>query len=96
VNPGSGFEGRVWGEGHVEAFAQGRGDAFDVREMLAPGMPKAGEDRSAVSDVFSNVYAYCIELMARPSSGGDAFGWRAVAARRRSPACARAGYVDLL
>jgi hypothetical protein len=27
-------------------------------------MPQAGEDRSSVSDVFGNVYAHCIELMA--------------------------------
>jgi hypothetical protein len=25
VTPGPGFEGRVWGERHVEAFAEGRG-----------------------------------------------------------------------
>jgi hypothetical protein len=64
VNPGPGFQGRVWGERHMEAFAEGRGDASDIREALAPVMPKAGEDRTAVSDVFSNVYAHCIELMA--------------------------------
>ena len=27
-------------------------------------MPKPGEDRSSVSDVFGSVYAQCIELMA--------------------------------
>jgi hypothetical protein len=48
----------------MEAFAQGRGDATDVREALAPMMPEPGGDRSAVSDVFGNVYAHCIELMA--------------------------------
>jgi hypothetical protein len=35
-----------------------------VRDVLSPLMPQAGEDRSAVSDVFGNVYAHCIELMA--------------------------------
>lgn len=35
VDRGSGYEGRVWGEGHVEAFAEGRGDAVDVREACA-------------------------------------------------------------
>jgi hypothetical protein len=64
VDPGTGYQGRVWGERHVEAFANGRGDASDVREALAPLMPQAGEDRSAISDVFGNVYAHCIELMA--------------------------------
>ena len=64
VDPGPGYEGRVWGERHVEAFAEGRGDATDVREALAPVMPEPGGDRSAVSDVFGNVYAHCIELMA--------------------------------
>lgn len=32
VDPGSGYEGRLWGEGHEEAFAEGRGDASNVRE----------------------------------------------------------------
>jgi hypothetical protein len=56
IDPGTGYQGRVWGERHVEACANGRGDASDVREALAPLMPQAGEDRSAVSDVFGNVY----------------------------------------
>jgi hypothetical protein len=64
VTPGTGFEGRVWGERHVEAFTEGRGDAADVREALASEMPQAGEDRRPVADVFGNVYAHCIELMA--------------------------------
>jgi hypothetical protein len=64
VDPGPGYEGRVWGEHHAEAFSQGRGDASNVREALAPLMPKACEDRSALSDVFGNVYAQGIELMA--------------------------------
>jgi hypothetical protein len=42
----------------------GRGDASNVREALAPLMPKLGEDRSSVSDVFANVYGQCIELTA--------------------------------
>jgi hypothetical protein len=42
----------------------GRGDASNIREALAPLMPKPGEDRSSVSDVFANVYGQCIELMA--------------------------------
>jgi hypothetical protein len=64
VDPGPGYEGRIWGERYVEAFSQGRGDASDVRGALAPMVPKAGEDRSSVSDVFGNVHAHCIELMA--------------------------------
>src|ERR1700719_4692022 len=40
VNPGPGYEGRIWGERYVEAFSQGRGDASDVRGALAPMMPK--------------------------------------------------------
>jgi len=64
VNPANGYEGLCWGIGHTQAFAQGRGDASDVREILAPMMPKAGEDRSAISDVFGNVYSQGIELMA--------------------------------
>ena len=64
VDPGPCYEGRVWGEGHVEAFAEGRGDASDVREALAPLMPNAGEDHSSFSDIFGNTYAQVIELMA--------------------------------
>jgi hypothetical protein len=64
VDPGPGYEGRVWGEGHVEAFTSGGGDASHVREALAPLMPKPGEDRSSVSDVFGSVHGQCIELMA--------------------------------
>lgn len=63
VDPGSGFEGRVWGEGHEEAFAEGRGDASDVREAIAPLMPEPGEAVSSVSDVFANVQSHCIELV---------------------------------
>jgi hypothetical protein len=68
VDPGPGYEGRVWGERHMEAFTEGRGDASDVREVLAPLMPQPGEDRSSVSDVFANVYGHCIELMAGRAS----------------------------
>jgi hypothetical protein len=64
VDPGPGYEGRVWGECYAEAFTNGRGDASHVREALAPLMPKPGEDRSSVSDVFGSVYDQCIELMA--------------------------------
>jgi hypothetical protein len=64
VNPANGYEGLCWGVGHTQAFAQGRGDAADVRKVLAPMMPKPGEDRSSISDVFANVHAQCIELMA--------------------------------
>jgi len=64
VDPGPGYEGRVWGERYVEAFTNGRGDASHIREALAPLMPKPGEDRSSVSDVFESVYGQCIELMA--------------------------------
>jgi hypothetical protein len=64
VDPGPGYEGRVWGEGHVEAFTNGGGDASHVRETLAPLMPKPGEDRNAISDIFGSVYSQCIELMA--------------------------------
>jgi hypothetical protein len=76
VDPGSDYEGRVWGEAHEEAFAEGRGDASDVRETIAPAMPKPGEDISSVSDVFASVYGHCIELTAgwaaeRMLSGDD-------------------------
>jgi hypothetical protein len=53
-----------WRECYAEAFTNGRGDASYVWEILAPLMPKPGEDRSSVSDIFGSVYAQCIELMA--------------------------------
>jgi hypothetical protein len=64
VDPGAGYEGRVWGERHMEAFTEGRGDAADVRQALASEMPQPGEDRRPVVDIFGNVYAQCIELTA--------------------------------
>jgi hypothetical protein len=64
VDPGAGYEGRVWGPYHAEAFSEGRGDASDVRQALAPVMPEPGEDRSSVSDVYASVYSQCVELMA--------------------------------
>jgi hypothetical protein len=64
VDPGPGYEGRVWSERHVEAFVEGRGDASDVREALASLMPNDGEDHSAVSDIFGSSYTQVIELMA--------------------------------
>jgi hypothetical protein len=64
VNPANGYEGLCWGVGHTQAFTNGRGDASNVREVLAPLMPKSGEDHSSVSDVFANVHSHCIELMA--------------------------------
>ncbi|WP_439370834.1 hypothetical protein [Bradyrhizobium sp. DASA03120] len=58
------YEGLCWGVGHREAFAEGHGDAADVREALASEMPQAGEDRRPVADVFASVYAKCVEFLA--------------------------------
>lgn len=63
-DPARGFEGMCWGVGHAEAFAEGRGDASDVRDVLAEQMPQAGEDRQPVADVFSSVHTKCIEFLA--------------------------------
>ena len=41
-DPDRGSAGLCWGVGYKEAFASGRGDASNVREALAPMMPKAG------------------------------------------------------
>ncbi|MGY8639195.1 hypothetical protein RAD15_42730 [Bradyrhizobium sp. 14AA] len=66
VNPDPihGSEGLCWGVGHSEAFSEGRGDASDVRAAISPIMPKAGEDRRPLADVFGSVYAKCIEFVA--------------------------------
>lgn len=59
-----GYQGLCWGVGHTEAFAEGRGDASKVRDVLDPMMPQAGEDRRPVGDVFANIYAKCVEFLA--------------------------------
>lgn len=64
VQPADQYDGLCWGVGHKEAFAEGRGDASDVRAALADAMPKAGEQITSVADVFASVYAHCIDLMA--------------------------------
>ncbi|GIQ77097.1 hypothetical protein [Bradyrhizobium sp. RD5-C2] len=66
VNPDQdrGSEGLCWGLGHTEAFAEGCGDASDVRDVLGAIMPHAGEDRRPVADVFGSVHNQCIEFMA--------------------------------
>src|ERR1700730_14889259 len=63
VDPGPGYEGRIWGERYVEAFTQGRGDASDVRGALAPMMPKAGEDRAPGADTLGQVHPHCLEVL---------------------------------
>jgi hypothetical protein len=63
-DPDGGYEGLCWGVGHKEAFAEGRGDAADVRTGLAPLMPEPGEDRRPFYDVFGHVRDQCIEFMA--------------------------------
>jgi hypothetical protein len=66
VNPDQdgGWEGLCWGVGHKEAFAEGRGDASEVREALAPLLPEPGEDHSAFSDIFGHVRNQCVEFLA--------------------------------
>ena len=66
VNPSAdgSADGLCWGVGYKEAFAQGRGDASDVREALAPLMPEPGEDRRGVFDIFGHVRDQCIEFLA--------------------------------
>ncbi|MBR1172858.1 hypothetical protein JQ617_02730 [Bradyrhizobium sp. KB893862 SZCCT0404] len=63
-DPVRGSEGLCWDVGHAEAYSEGHGDASDVRAVIAPMMPKAGEDRSPLADVFGSVYAKCIEFVA--------------------------------
>jgi hypothetical protein len=90
VNPDTarGYEGLCWGVGHREAFVEGRGDASDVRNVVEPVMPQAGEDRRPVADVFASVYTKCIEFLAgraaermlldgEPAIPADDFGRRA-------------------
>jgi hypothetical protein len=58
------YDGLCWGAGHKEAFGEGRGDASDLRAVLAPMMPQAGEQSTSVADLFAASYAHSIELMA--------------------------------
>jgi hypothetical protein len=66
INPGDGFEGICRGA-RREAFVSGTAtgaDAADVRKTLQPVMPRTGEGRSDVADVFQSVLDACTELMA--------------------------------
>lgn len=63
-DPVRGSEGLCWDVGHTEAYSEGRGDACNVRAAISPIMPKAGEDRRPLADVFGGVYAKCIEFVA--------------------------------
>lgn len=63
-DPIHGSEGLCWGVGHSEAFSEGGADAADVRAVISPMMPKAGEDRRPVADVFGSVYSKCTEFVA--------------------------------
>jgi hypothetical protein len=67
VNPADGYEGCVRGAWGIRAFVKEGGkpvDASELRKVLAPTMPRPGEDRAKVSDVFSSVHAKCIEYAA--------------------------------
>ncbi|WP_025037043.1 hypothetical protein [Bradyrhizobium sp. DOA9] len=63
-DPSLGSEGLCWGAGRSQAFSDGGADAADVRAVISPMMPKAGEDRRPMADVFGSVYAKCIEFVA--------------------------------
>jgi hypothetical protein len=62
ITPGDTYEGRVWGERQSNTFARDI-DASDVRGVLEPLMPGAGEDRANIADVFSSVYHQCLEYV---------------------------------
>ena len=69
VTPSEDHEGVCLGarrEAFVKAGTQGRGriDATDVRLILAPTMPKAGEPRSDKDDIYASVLNSVTELMA--------------------------------
>ncbi|AMN40180.1 hypothetical protein [Rhodoplanes sp. Z2-YC6860] len=66
VNPDKerGSGGMVWGPEHMQAFAEGGGDASDIREELTSAMPSPGEDRDECNDIYSSCYHQVIELMA--------------------------------
>jgi hypothetical protein len=72
VTPQDGYEGICRGTLR-EAFASeamtspGCIDASDVREIIAPQMPKEGEDRSGKADIYASVVDACMQLM-----GGEA------------------------
>ncbi|MBR0792158.1 hypothetical protein JQ631_23995 [Bradyrhizobium manausense] len=63
-DPIRGSDGLCWDVGHSQAYSEGRGDASDVRAAISPIMPKSGEDRRPVADIFGSVYAKCIEFVA--------------------------------
>jgi hypothetical protein len=72
ITPRDGFEGICRGarsEAFVNNGATGTGclDASDVRAILAPLMPKAGESRDDKADVYASVFDSVVQLM-----GGEA------------------------
>jgi hypothetical protein len=63
ITPGDGYEGRVRGERQIKTYAARDIDASDVRGVLEPLMPSAGENRANVADVFASTYHQCIEFV---------------------------------
>jgi hypothetical protein len=63
ITPGDTYEGRVWGERQIKTYAAGDIDATDVRGVLEPLMPGAGENRANVADVFASTYSQVIEYV---------------------------------
>jgi hypothetical protein len=61
VTPSAEYEGMVWGA-RREAFKGRVIGACDVRKMLQPTMPQAGEDIGSIADVCARVYGECVEL----------------------------------
>jgi hypothetical protein len=56
-------EGRVMGPWRFKAFARGDVDASDIRTVLQPLMPRAGEDHAPAADVTLEVMELVVEYM---------------------------------
>src|SRR5438270_8362069 len=63
INPGPGYEGQVWGPWSFRAFARGDVDAAEIRNVLEPQMPRAGEDQAPAADVVLQVTNQVIQYM---------------------------------
>lgn len=65
VTPSDSYEGICRGGDRSAAFVFDKPiDASDIRKLLEPSMPRAGEDRGDKADIFQSVFDAVTELMA--------------------------------
>ncbi|MEH2552201.1 hypothetical protein V1283_008846 [Bradyrhizobium sp. AZCC 2262] len=63
IDPGPGYEGQVWAPWTFKAFTRGDVDAAQIRAVLEPQMPQAGEDQGPAADVTLKITNQIIQFM---------------------------------